>query len=101
MKLIYYYLLHLLSKVNLYNSRTVLFSSTVMSFQNKRLIIKITSKQSCANCVVTFNLLSAVAVDITGAGHLVVVPFSLNLAHCTWSLCIYQRSQEIQFTQKR
>ena len=44
-----------------------------------------------------------VNVNITGhgVGCTVVVPFVLNLAHCSSSLCIYQRSQETQSMQKR
>ena len=48
-------------------------------------------------------LIMLVNVNITGhgVGCTLVVLFVLNLAHCSSSLCIYQRTQETQSMQKR
>lgn len=59
-------------------------------------------RSSNAFCqIISLFVLSAVAVDTIGVGHLGDVPFQRSLAPCIWSLFICQRSQGTQSMPKR
>ena len=59
-------------------------------------------RSSNAFCqIISLFVLSAVAVDTIGVGHLGDVPFQQSLAPCIWSLFICQRSQGTQSMPKR
>ena len=59
-------------------------------------------RSSNALCqIISLFVLSTVAVDTIGVGHLGDVPFQQSLALCIWSLFICQRSQGTQSMPKR